>query len=159
MVALLATSGKVKLLLQLPQCLNITWRRERKLTTPIGFKDPGSSGLWPCAVGGTTQHWAAFPWPALVLVVGHSGHLNVLAVARQVKIQCAGMGSVKVWLFFCPMWVPQELHKQHCPVTFTSLPGLRVPQLGSLVLQEMSRQCLAPCPLICLDLSWGCDFF
>lgn len=45
MVALLATSGKVKLLLQLPQCLNITWRRERKLTTPIGFKDPGSSGL------------------------------------------------------------------------------------------------------------------
>lgn len=45
MVALLATSGKVKLLLQLSQCLNITWRRERKLTTPIGFKDPGSSGL------------------------------------------------------------------------------------------------------------------
>lgn len=56
MVAVLETSGKVKLLLQLPQCLNVTWRREHKLTTPTGFKEPGSSSLFPCAVGGTTQH-------------------------------------------------------------------------------------------------------
>lgn len=78
--------------------LKVTWRREHKPATPIGFKEPGSSGLWPRAVGSTTQHWAAFPWPALILGVCHSGHLNMLGVAT-VPYGChkSCISSVVLW--------------------------------------------------------------
>ena len=95
--------------------LKVTWRREHKPATPIGFKEPGSSGLWPCAVGGTTQHWAVFPWPALILGVCHSGHLNMLGVAT-VPYGChkSCISSIVLWHSHLdqstrsPTWFPRS---------------------------------------------------